>query len=141
MITSLNKRQLAFILKIKQTDAQDKMIYAYAKYKGVYNGFVPEDFDCPDSIKIEILAEFLNIPDLQSMVDDIHNNFFTRSVTRGWIMEYPQKVIDAKVEKGEPLYMIHLPPAVRSLVREDIQNEIIKAWEGRYQVKDLRFSV
>lgn len=145
MITSLSKRQLAFVLKIKQTEAEDKMLYAFAKHKGVYDpdGYppIPDDFDCPDQIKIELLTKYLNLPDLQESVNDIHNNFFTRSTTKGWIMEYPQKVIDAKTEKGEPCYIIHLPPAMRSLVREDIQEEIIKAWENRYHVKDLKFAV
>lgn len=145
MITSLSKRQLAFVLKIKQTEAQDKMVYAYAKHMGLYNSKdceVPSDFDCPDSISIEILSKHLNLPDLQDAVNDVHNNFFARSVSKGWIMEYPQKILDEKTSKGEPCYLIRLPAAIRSLVRDDVQQEIIRAWSARYSnIKDLKFDL
>lgn len=140
---TLNAQQLAFILDIKKEDARAKMCNAYTRSQGMpkegIQNEVPKakrgkrnkiEDPFPLAMEIEMLSKELNLPDLQAACDDIENNYLERKATRRWIMwDYPEKLI-AKAEKDDkkPPYRASLPPALRSMLPQSIQDQIHKHW-------------
>ena len=93
----LNKNQLAFILDIKAKDARAKMCHAWAASKGIPNTAIRNkkekiEDNYPDAMPIDLLAEHLNLPTLQSSVDDIQDNYLKRPASKKWILcDFPEK--------------------------------------------------
>jgi hypothetical protein len=75
----------------------------------------------------------LNLPTLQSSVEDIVNNFLIRPASKRWILcDYPEKQIKKLEESGKPL-KLNVPSALKSLLSEyDIQ-KIKSEWSARYK--------
>lgn len=146
---TLNAQQLAFILDIKKEDARAKMCNAWTRWhslakEGPQNA-VPQakrgkrnkiDDPFPLAMSIDMLSKELNLPDLQTACDDIENNYLERKATRRWIMwDYPEKLI-AKAEKEDkkPPYKASLPPALRSMLPQTIQEQIYKHWHEKHNL-------
>lgn len=147
----LNAQQLAFLLDIKKEDARAKMCNAWTRFHSmakVDDGEGPaipktkrnkskkiED-PFPLAMPIEMLSKELNLPDLQIACDDIENNYLERKATRRYIMwDYPEKII-AKAEKDDkkPPYKASLPPALRSMLPQSIQDQIYKHWHEAHKL-------
>lgn len=142
---TLNSQQLAFILDIKKEDARARMCNAWCKAHGIPNDKDDEGPKIakttrskgkkivdpwPQEMLIETLAEQLNLPSLQQMVDDIRENYLVRPATRRWILQqYPEKKILAGEADGKT-YPIHvdLPPALKSMLPEVTVKTIYSAW-------------
>ena len=137
MITSLTKQQLAFILDIKAEEARAKMCVAYAKFKGEenkaeenYKGKIVDPY--PKDIAISILAEHLNLPTLQDMVNDIETNYLNRPAAKKYILcDYPEKELKARGKAGKPRKVI-IPPALKSMLPEKTQQLIKLEWQKRF---------
>ena len=89
-MTFLNKTQLGFILDIKAEAARAKMCYAWASENKIINTAYADEKEkiidpYPETMRIEILAQWLNLPTLQQSVDDIVNNYTKRPATKKWI--------------------------------------------------------
>jgi len=139
-MNQLTKAQFAFILKDTQINARKKMIYAWCTEKGLPVPDIDPNADekeemkridkgYPDWINVDILSRQLNMPDLQQAVDDIRNNYMKRSTTRQWIVELPQ---DRMNKSGEIPPRIKIPETLKSLLSDEVINEIINVWKKRY---------
>jgi hypothetical protein len=145
-MTFLNSQQLAFILDIKKEDARAKMCNAWCKEKGIektghwkvdvkaerdpHGKKIKDDY--PLAMPISMLAEHLNIPTLQSMVDDIVTNYLVRPATKKYILcDLPEKlVLKAKEEGKKPKAAI--PSALKSMLPTATQKTILEEWEKRF---------
>lgn len=145
----LNAQQLAFLLEIKKEDARKRMCVAYAKSLGETNRATmdykrdkkgkakPESKmvlvdPYPLAMSVETLATHLPIPNLQTMVDDVVNNFLTRAATKKWILcDYVEKA-KAKDDFNPDKTIIRIPPGLRSMLPVPVQKEIVAEWEKRY---------
>ncbi len=74
----------------------------------------------------------MNMPTLQAMVDDIHNNYLKRNATKKWIMsDFPeQEVVKMRVDGKNR--KINIPPALKSLLPDETVKEIELEWIKRY---------
>lgn len=128
----LNSQQLAFILDIKKEDARAKMCNAWEKDKGIekvktitgpalkgaeldpVKKKIKDDY--PLAMPVKMLSEQLNLPSLQSMVDDIVNNYLIRPASKKYILcDYPEKlVLKAKEEGKKPKAKI---PAAKRFIQ------------------------
>lgn len=146
----LNAQQLAFILDIKKDDARAKMCNAYTRAQGMpkvgEQNEVPKarrnkkskkvEDPFPIAMSIEMLSKELNLPDLQAACDDIEKNYLERKATRRWVLwDYPEKIV-AKAEREDkpPPYKASLPPALRSMLPKEIQEQIYKHWETAHKL-------
>lgn len=142
MLSALTKQQLAFLLDIKAEDARAKMCHAYAKYKGIKNeasvnhkSKVVDPY--PPAMDISILSEYLNLPTLQQMVNDIEENYLNRPATKKWILcDYPEKTMKAAKEAGKKM-KVDIPPALRSMLPAKTQQAIKLEWQRRYAGQGL----
>lgn len=139
MIQFLNKKQLAFILDIKAEEARAKMCVAWAKSIGQENqatisrdGKKKIEDPYPVAMPIGVLATHLNLPSLQEMVNDIHDNYLKRPGTKKWILcDFPEKKIKSMDVAGDKK-KITVPAALRSLLPSKIVKEIQEEWHKRY---------
>lgn len=114
----LNKSQLAFILDIKVEDARAKMCHAYAVSNKVKE--VERDFKG-------------KLPS----VDDICGNYLNRPATKKWILcDYPEKEIQKGTQAGKAIIKLTLPKVLRTMITKEVQEQIVKQWEQRYEKKD-----
>lgn len=150
---SLNAQQLAFILDIKKEDARARMCNAWCKYKGIPNETLKEGHlqigqvavpgaerpkgsakvrdPYPNDMEIELLARELNLPNLQQMTDDIHENYLKRPASKRWILcDYPEK----QLEKQTPKHRIKIPPALKSLLSDADIYTIKTEWRNRHGI-------
>lgn len=151
----LNAQQLAFLLDIKKEDARAMMCNAWAKHKGmekiddVIGGVavaVPRakrnkltkkvEDDFPLAMPIDMLSKELIMPDLQMACDDIEKNYLERKATRRYIMwDYPEKQIAAQERAGKlPPFKCNLPPALKSMLPDDVQMQILKHWREAHKL-------
>jgi hypothetical protein len=134
----INAQQLAFVLDIKKHEARGKMCVAWAKHTGIQNtayhnnkGKLIDDY--PLAMEIEMLSRQLNLPTLQSSVEDIVNNFLIRPASKRWILcDYPEKQIKKLEESGKPL-KLNVPSALKSLLSESDIQKIKSEWSARYK--------
>lgn len=148
----LNSQQLAFILDIKKEDARAKMCNAWEKEKGIQRtdhhkvevkGAEWEKKKVKDSyplaMPVEMLSRQLNLPDLQTAVKDITQNFLTRKATKKWILyDYVEKKINSARNEGKQFPItIDLPPALKSLLPPETVREIYNSWLGTF--KDAQY--
>ena len=145
MITSLTKQQLAFILDIKAEEARAKMCVAYCKFKGIENEAVENDKGkivdkYPVSISIEILSKHLNLPTLQSMVNDIEQSYLMRPASKKWILcDFPETTIRLAEQSGKDYPIkINLPPALRSMLPKETLNTVYESWKNSFLDKDFK---
>lgn len=83
-------------------------------------------------MSIEILAVQLKIPNLQSMVDDVRNNYINRPATKKWILfDYPEKHI-AKCDKDGKKKRLSIPSALRSFFTNHTIEAINESWHKNY---------
>lgn len=148
-MTFLNSQQLAFILDIKKEDARAKMCNAWEK-----ESRIPMDKDeegpklrgpkrkknkiedeYPQAMSITILSKHLNLPELQTVVDDIVHNYLTRKATKKYILyDYVEKKINAARDDGKQFPItIDLPPALKSMLPPDTIKEIHNSWVGTFK--------
>jgi len=145
-MNTLNKTQLAFILDIKAEDARLKMTHAWCKIHAIKNDAFLNLKDkvedpYPAAMEISVLAEGLNLPNLQAMVDDIHNNYLVRPATKKWILcDYPEKEIKSMLVKGKGKALA-LPKALHSLLSAKTIAEVKREWTERYVTEDCGFFV
>lgn len=145
MITTLNKTQLAFLLDLKLVDARKKMISAYCTWKrfdpkveyvtNPKTGTVKmhELVEYPVEMDIKMLAEYLNLPTLQAMVDDITYNYMKRSATKKYILsDFPEQEINKMKSEGKNK-KINIPPALKSMLLPETVKEIEIEWYKRYK--------
>lgn len=139
----LNKTQLAFILDIKVEDARAKMCHVWATAHSEENKAYrhPETDKLidpyPDTMEIEMLSKHLNLPTLQSSVDDIVKNYLNRPASKKWILcDYPEKEIQKGTQAGKALIKLNIPRALRSMITQVVQREIKSEWQSRYAKKD-----
>lgn len=135
---TLTYKQLAFILDIEPIEAVRKIIFVHCKVKGVE---VPKKFNqikeyyfkdspWPMELEIDLLATYLNLPDLQRAVDDIHDNYMKRSPTRKYILlDYPEKEI-----RNKPRDKIRVPTVLASLLKPEDVDFITSEWSRRYGI-------
>jgi len=141
MITELTKTQLAFLLDISPTDARKKMVAAYCSWKRIEpkvqyektaTGRDNMSDQYPPQMEIRMLAEYMNLPTLQAMVDDIHNNYLKRNATKKYILsDYPEQE-RAKMQKEGKNRKLNIPTALKSLLPESTVKEIEIEWYKRY---------
>ena len=125
----LTPRQLAWLMGIKVSSAEDILIVAEAKDKGKK----PDLDHPPRSLSVGAIERHLNI-ELVSKIEDIENNYTKRHVTRGWISDFPQRKIDQCVKLGKKLPATIQPPAVlRSFLSEEQRRDIVGIWNARYE--------
>jgi hypothetical protein len=138
MTKSLTYKQLAFILEIKPIEALEKIIYAHCKIKGTslprsedkVSGYLYSGSTYPAEMEIGTLAEHLNLPDLQMVVDDIQNNFLKRPASKKWILsDYPEKQLETKLKSK-----IKIPPVLRSLLYDQDIDTIKREWKSRHGI-------
>jgi hypothetical protein len=143
-MNSLNAQQLAFILDIKKEDARARMCNAWCKAHGIEKtGFKKTQIaktdrtkgkkvvdPYPHDMSIGMLAEQLNLPTLQSMVDDIRDNYLNRPATRRYILQlYPEKKILSGEADGKTYPIpVDLPPALKSMLPTETIKTIYNAW-------------
>lgn len=133
----LSAQQLAFILDIKVQEAKDKIIYAYCKDKGWPVPLLKKEnkkdrAEYPNQISIALLAKYHNLPTLQSMVDDINDNYLTRKASKKWILcDYPEKLIAKWVESGEK-HRLTIPPGLKSMLKNEDVIKIMDEWRERH---------
>lgn len=140
MIKFLNKRQLGFILDINQEDARARMCNAWVKSKKLKQDAYWDPSKkkkvvdaYPDAMSIEVLSVQLNLPNLQSMVDDIHDNYLKRPGTKKWILcDYPEKQLDTK-RRDE----VHIPPGLKSLLPQASLDTIEREWSKRFGITQI----
>lgn len=143
-MNELNAQQLAFVLDIKKEDARAKMCQAWEKEKGIQKTANHElrgakrnvkkkiEDPYPQSMLIEMLARQLNLPDLQICVDDIHQNYLTRSGSKKWILcDYPEKTIKKYVDNNKQP-VLNFPPALLSMLPSDTVQTIKTEWAKRF---------
>lgn len=145
----LNSQQLAFILKIKKSDARDMMCAAWEKSKGIERkwahivGGVKIDEKTnkksdpyPHAMPIDVLSSGLNLPDLQLAADDINKNYLTRSASRKFILDdFPRKKIESFKEEARQLpFSLKIPPALASMLPQKSQDEILKWWKEKHDL-------
>jgi hypothetical protein len=144
----LNSQQLAFILDIKREDARAKMCNAWCKANGIEKtgqwkvdvkaewhkgrGKKVKD-DYPLAMPVSLLAEHLNIPTLQLMVDDVVKNYLNRPASKKYILcDLPEKlVLKAKEAGKKPKAAI--PPALKSMLPSATQKTIMDEWVKRFK--------
>jgi hypothetical protein len=81
-------------------------------------------------MEIGTLAEHLNLPDLQMVVDDIQNNFLKRPASKKWILsDYPEKQLETKLKSK-----IKIPPVLRSLLYDQDIDTIKREWKSRHGI-------
>jgi hypothetical protein len=137
MLTSINKTQLAFLLDIKAEEARAKMCVAWCRHKGIESRAEVNEKNkvidpYPEEMQIAILEKELNLPTLQSSIDDIQKNYLIRPGTKKWILcDYPEKMILKANEAGKK-FNFQIPKALRSLLPDAIQKEIKGEWFRRY---------
>lgn len=146
----LNAQQLAFILDIKKEDARARMCNAWCKSKGIPNERDKEGLKVagatwekkkltdqyPQAMPVDMLAEQLNLPTLQSMIDDIVNNFLVRPATRKWILcDYPEKQKENAQKAGKNLHRLPIPKALKSFLDSKTINEIGNEWSSRFGIQ------
>lgn len=139
----INTQQLAFILDTTKTDARAMMCHAWSKNKGITNqayhhpesGKIIDDY--PQAMEIDMLAKELNLPMLQSSVDDITNNYLTRAASKKWILcDYPEKAIKAAEVNGKKFPIkLNIPPALKSMLNKSDIERIHTEWAQRYKNK------
>jgi hypothetical protein len=138
---TLTKSQLAFILDIKVEDARAKMCAAYSQERNegtetvkgaVWNMKNRVDDDFPKQMSIDLLSRRLNLPHLQTAVDDIVSNYLTRPGTRRYILrDFPDKLIKKTEEAGQQFPVkIDIPPALRSMLPDSTRQDIYNYWKG-----------
>lgn len=149
-MTSLNAQQLAFILDIKKEDARAQMCNAWCKAHGIPNDRDDEGPKIakttrskgkkivdpwPHEMLIEMLAEQLNLPSLQQMVNDIRENYLVRPATRRYILQqYPEKKILAGEAEGKTYPIpVDLPPALKSMLPDETIKSIYNAWVNGFK--------
>ncbi len=128
----ISPQMLSVLLDISKADARLKIIHASEKLKG------NESPTAMDAIKygkdplidIKNLSKALGI-DLSIYVNDIRGNYFKRSQTRGFIMNYPEKKMVLNKKKEYPK-SISIPTWLKCFITKETQDEIIKAWEEKY---------
>jgi hypothetical protein len=136
-MNTLTSQQLAFILDIKKEEARAQMCHAWAKHKGIKNAAYWNEKnkivdDYPKAMEIEILAEHLNLPTLQQMVNDIELNYLIRPATKKWILcDYPEKQVKSCGDAGKPL-RIGIPPALKTMLHPETIDRIKSEWEKRF---------
>lgn len=151
----LNAQQLAFILEIKKEDARARMCRAWQKSKGIELETTGKQLgkmkdvkrgkskkiedDYPQAMPIDLLAEGLNIPSLQKMVNDIELNYLNRPASKKWILvDYPEKFIKKCEESGKQFPVsIDIPPALKSILPAHTKEKIYSYWEG-FKTNDLK---
>lgn len=149
----LNAQQLAFILDIKKEDARAKMCAAWEKAHGIkrdsnalgfekvkdakWNSKNKIEDPYPQAMPINIIAEGLNMPTLESMFLDIRENYLKRPASKRWILAtYPEKVIKKAEEEGKKFPVkIAIPPALKSLLPTQAQRDIFNYWKS-YKTAD-----
>lgn len=136
---------LAVFLDENKSDARLKIIYALEKKKG-YTPSIDISFDTGDEdntgdiidskhtkepiIDINDLSDHLGL-DLSVYVNDIRDNYFKRSQTKGWIMNYPEKKMVLNKKKEYPK-SISIPAWLKCFITPETQAEIIEAWYVKY---------
>jgi hypothetical protein len=130
-MNSLNAQQLAFILDIKKEDARAKLCHAWCKFHNIPNEAYLSDKkkivdDYPKAIPIGMISQTLCIDNLQTLVDDIHNNYLNRAATKKWILcDYPEN----ELRLGKDL---SIPPALKTLLPEQTIETIKSEWRKRF---------
>jgi hypothetical protein len=134
----LNYEQLAFILDIKPIEAIEKIISVYCKTQGKTpppSQDRVKDYtrnNWPESMDIGLLALHLNLPTLQQSVEDIRDNYLTRTATKRWILcDYPEKELKRCYDKGSPL-RTPFPKALESLLPVATADVIREEWRNRF---------
>lgn len=145
----LNYKQLAFVLGITPIKALEKII---AIHCSIQNKGTPRVCDkvseylfdivikngketkvrnqFPEVMDIETLSEKLNLPCLQSSVDDICTNYLNRPASRKWILcDYPEKELVSKTR-----YEVKIPPALKSMLPAEQVKEIEQIWAQRFKI-------
>lgn len=85
-------------------------------------------------MEIELLAEHLNLPDLQLAVDDIRNNYLKRSATKKYILnDYPEHQL--QLQYKNPRKRITLPSVLCSMLNEQDIGIIKGVWKQRHKIK------
>lgn len=134
----INAQQLAFVLDINKEDARAKMCVAWSRANGLSNsahrkpGSKKIIDDYPLAMEIEMLAKQLNLPTLQSSVDDITENYLTRPASKKWILcDFPEKAIKKAAEDGK-VAKLNIPPALKSMLSNRDVEFIKREWAKRY---------
>lgn len=133
----INAHQLAFVLDIKVNDARAKMCVAWEKGNNLpkkaftnEKGKVIDEY--PEAMEIQLIATQCNLPDLQSAVTDIQNNFLTRPAYKKWILcDFPEKEIKKCAEAGKQP-RLNIPRGLRSLLSTSSINQIKQEWSSRF---------
>lgn len=139
---NLTYKQLAFILDIESIEAVRKIIFIHCKVKGIEaplkSGYIKdyywEDSPWPMELGIELLAQHLNLPELQRAVDDIRENYMKRPPTKKYILcDYPEKELKLKLKDK-----VKIPPVLASLLKPEDVELIENEWAKRYGIGKVK---
>lgn len=135
---NINAQQLALLLDIKVSDAKDKIVACIFKKNGEV---IPrmtkkqkKEFvkDYPGYLPVKDLSEHLGIPNLDVLIEDIHENFLKRNATKKYILsDHPEKHIKS-CEKAGKLRDIKIPPGLKSFLKQSDIDFIHQKWRERY---------
>lgn len=135
---TITYKQLAFILDIKPVEALEKIIIANCHVKNIeqpVKGYRVSDYlykgsDIPAEYDVRLLAEHLNLPDLESAMIDIRENYLKRQGTKRYILcDYPEKELKTKLKAD-----IKIPSVLASLLKPEDVETIQSEWFKRYGI-------
>lgn len=148
-MVKLDYKQLAFILGIEPKEALEKILYVHSKVTGkdppprqesVKDYLFIEQkkkkvrTNLPESYDVGLLAVHLNLPTLQSSVEDIHNNYLKRAATKRYILlDFPEKELRIKLK-----HQIKVPPVLASLLSLEDVETIENEWARRYGIGAIK---
>jgi hypothetical protein len=137
----INAKQLAWLLDIDSQEAAGKIIYCHNKEFNLTakgreldealdkNGKYSEKNPCTAIANIE---KHLGI-DLKAAIQDIERNYFVRSATRGWIIQYPQTLLARKAAKVKLPKAISIPDPLKTFLPDSTRQAIVEMWQDKYE--------
>jgi hypothetical protein len=124
---NITAKQLSFLLGIPKEDAIKKINYVRDKHKVR----VPsDDNEKNPAIDIKLMSDNLGT-DLNFYIKDISENYMTRHVTRGFILNYPATKLKPNKE-GKMPRSVTIPTVLRSFLKDEVSQEIVEAWKEKY---------
>lgn len=135
----INYKQLAFLLDIEAVEALEKIIFAYcAENKKPIPAQPPKPYkvtdykrmNYPQEISLAVLEKHSKLI-LSPAIRDIQENYLVRPGSKKWILcDFPEKEL-----KTKPKNKIKIPSGLKSLLPEQIIQEIQSEWHKRYGIQ------
>lgn len=120
----LKASQIAFLLSRKVSEAKAMIAH------------INEDEEL-ETVSVDQFEKAYSHYPIRELIKSIENDYLKPGATRGYIMDYPQKKINASKKL---LTTIRIPNNIRSFLSEEQIREILYCWEKRYGFLKIYFS-